>query len=442
MRSSQNVFADSVLPKLPSLADDASRTYRPNPIHYGVFAAIVAAVVMGLFALVPGAAERFALGNLKPDEVRALNFRGVYASPTAEGTRFAGNEMQRSYTTGEFILDFTANARNREQHGYAKSAGDWLLKTQFTGEDAIIVSPILALSLVFTFLGMLVAVLITFVLSPRIGLLAVLTERIIAETRTKLLFQTNFSPDVLEFLMMSDSDVNVLAAQDREQVTGYMETLWQACATEQERETLMLAGARFDAALVELGQHANMRNLMRGRVKEAFSPAVAASLDNLIHAHAWQHRRLRLASGLRLFMTEYFTPRYGNSVQGLAYAGAAIMIVSIGLRGLRFIPASRPSLILATISLEFSLLVMLGITLYFQSEEGSSVEALKRIENNTQNVALVLSSVSTEAVQRMIEDSLREYAQSPEVQERMANTLSSTIVEALRSQPHKLSTVR
>jgi hypothetical protein len=442
MRFPKNVYSNSpsssfpgfAIPKLPATADETARLFRPNALHYTLFLAIVVAVVMGLFAIVPGAAERFALGNLKPDDVQAVNFGGVYASPTAEGKRFAGNDMRRAYTTAEFILDFTPKERNREFHGYAKAADDWYLKTAFTGEDAIIVSPVLALSFGFTFLGVLIAVLATFVMSPRLGLMAAITERIIAETRTKLLFQTNFSPELLEFLVMSDSDVNVMAAQERTRVTAYLDTLWQACATEQERETLTLAGARFDAASVELGQFARVRAVLIGRIKDAFSPAVASSLYNLIHAYGWQRNRIRFTSGLRLFMTEYFTPRFGNSVQGLAYAGAAVMIVSIGLRGLRFIPASRPSLILATITLEFALLVLLGITLYFQSEEGSSVESLKRIENNTQNVALVLSSVSTEAVQRMIEDSMREYAHSPEVQERMANTLTSTIVDALKSQ--------
>jgi hypothetical protein len=132
-------------------------------------------------------------------------------------------------------------------------------------------------------------------------------------------------------------------------------------------------------------------------------------------------------------MGEYFAPNCSNNVQGLAYAGAGLMIVVIGLRGLRFIPASRPSLIVASISLECALLFALGLTLYFQREEGSSAESLKRIENNTQNVALVMSSVGNEAMQRAIMDAIREHAQSPDVEKRVADALTQKFIDSLRS---------
>ncbi len=73
------------------------------------------------------------------------------------------------------------------------------------------------------------------------------------------------------------------------------------------------------------------------------------------------------------FMRRYFTHRYSNDVSGLAYIGAAILIGVIGLRGLKIIPPTQPTPVLAAISLEFCLLMLLGITLYFTPEDNEDL---------------------------------------------------------------------
>lgn len=73
------------------------------------------------------------------------------------------------------------------------------------------------------------------------------------------------------------------------------------------------------------------------------------------------------------FMRRYFAHRYSNDVSGLAYMGAAMLIAVIGLRGLKIIPPTQPTPVLSAISLEFCLLMLLGITLYFTPEENEDL---------------------------------------------------------------------
>lgn len=412
-----------------------------NIFHFAVFGLITALVFSGLyFGIVPRFSQQIALTTLAPSDISVVNFNDVYASPTSEGTKFAGKEITRAYTSGEFILDFTPTTRNSEQHGYAKAENEWLIKSPFMGDEAVIITPSLALTVPLLAISLLAAVVLTFLLSSRIGLMAALVERTFHETRTKLLFQTGFSGELLDFLLLSDTEVAVLSQRAPERVGKYLQTLWDATRTDNERNQALSSYADeslFDAAMIARGHHAFVRNTLISRMREAFSVSVEHSIRSLQRARAWQENHFRLLSGIRLYMSEHFAVNRSNNVQGFAYAGAGLMIVVIGLRGLRFIPASRPSLIVASISLECVLLFALGLTLFFQREEGSSAESLKRIENNTQNVALVMSSVGNEAMQRAIMDAIREHAQSPDVEKRVADALTQKFIDSLRSgSPH------
>ena len=57
--------------------------------------------------------------------------------------------------------------------------------------------------------------------------------------------------------------------------------------------------------------------------------------------------------GLMVYLRFYFTVKYSNTLLGLVYMGAAILIIIIGLRGLKFIPATDPSLVIFSLGLEF-----------------------------------------------------------------------------------------
>jgi len=81
------------------------------------------------------------------------------------------------------------------------------------------------------------------------------------------------------------------------------------------------------------------------------------------------------------WMVSRIVPSYENNVQAMAYIGAAILIVLIGLRVIKMISKQEPSWILFGLELEFSLLILLGFIVFFKPEErkqGDVIEELKK----------------------------------------------------------------
>jgi hypothetical protein len=90
------------------------------------------------------------------------------------------------------------------------------------------------------------------------------------------------------------------------------------------------------------------------------------------------------------FMVHTFIPRYANNVQGLVYMGAALLIIIVGLRGLGGIAAQipivpkflldpathkvSPNWVMASLFLEFSLLMVLAVVTFFTPEEAPGHE--------------------------------------------------------------------
>lgn len=77
---------------------------------------------------------------------------------------------------------------------------------------------------------------------------------------------------------------------------------------------------------------------------------------------------------IKFYMREYFTDRYSNAILGLVYMGAAVLIIVIGIRGLKFLPATDPSVVLSALGLEFMLLITYAaILMYGRTEESSGI---------------------------------------------------------------------
>jgi hypothetical protein len=74
---------------------------------------------------------------------------------------------------------------------------------------------------------------------------------------------------------------------------------------------------------------------------------------------------LRVHDAVKFYMREYFTDRYANAILGLVYIGAAILIIVIGIRGLKFLPATDPSVVLGALGLEFMLLITYAVVLMY-----------------------------------------------------------------------------
>ncbi len=93
---------------------------------------------------------------------------------------------------------------------------------------------------------------------------------------------------------------------------------------------------------------------------------------------------LNINSALRFYMYYHFTVKYQNTVLGLVYIGAAVLIIIVGLRGLKFIPPTQPSLVLFALGLEFTLLIAYATTLIYskyEEEEERKTGKEKRLVN-------------------------------------------------------------
>ncbi|MDC1067690.1 hypothetical protein OAQ99_00870 [Candidatus Kapabacteria bacterium] len=88
-------------------------------------------------------------------------------------------------------------------------------------------------------------------------------------------------------------------------------------------------------------------------------------------------------SAISFFLRFYVTKKYANVILGTVYFGAALLIIVIGLRGLKFIPSSEPSLVFFSLGLEFTLLVVYAVTLMFGKE--SEEDRYSNNHNTTQH---------------------------------------------------------
>ncbi|MDD3124899.1 MAG: hypothetical protein PHV24_03590 [Candidatus Kapabacteria bacterium] len=91
------------------------------------------------------------------------------------------------------------------------------------------------------------------------------------------------------------------------------------------------------------------------------------------------YRLFNFNKGLKLYLRFHITIKYSNFILGLVYIGASILILTIGLRGIKFIPPTQPSYILFSLCVEFSILLIFASTTMYQRqddenehEEGSS----------------------------------------------------------------------
>ena len=88
------------------------------------------------------------------------------------------------------------------------------------------------------------------------------------------------------------------------------------------------------------------------------------------------YKIIHFNDGLAMYMRFYFTVKYNNAVLGFVYIGAAVLIIIVGLRGLKFIPPTQPSIVLFALGLEFSLLVTYAFTLIYTKQEEESEQVV------------------------------------------------------------------
>lgn len=422
------------------------KLYKPKIQHYLIFLAllVVCTVVFQQF-FVGYIVENFVISQFKPEKQELVNFAGVKGTPTNEGQNFSGSEVKSTYINKEYIFDFTSHERDEKTHGYSKAGSEWLVKAPPLGESAIILEPYGFWMLSFDF-GFIVALLLTTIMPPQIGFMSQKFEREINNTKSKIRLQTGFNNEVVEVLTLRDADLEKLAQERPDYIRQIYKRVWVRTIPEEETAA-KAAVASFDDAFEPDEDAVTFRNqILYGRIKEYFSEFVVRELDNVKNARDWQKNRLRIFSGLRLYMAHHFTEKYSNNVTGFAYGGAALLIIAVGVRGLKFIPATRPSLILFAILMEFTMLALLAFTLYYTEEEERMDKMLKKMEDASKNqldslnklasdmhkMAVAFEGGTTEIMRKKVEDAVAEYLRSEDnVQSSVAKAIRDRIVVSL-----------
>lgn len=70
-----------------------------------------------------------------------------------------------------------------------------------------------------------------------------------------------------------------------------------------------------------------------------------------------------------LYMHNEFIQKYKNNITAIAFMGTAFLIMSIGLRGIKFMTSHQPDIIIVAILIEMTVLILLGLTTWYEKEE-------------------------------------------------------------------------
>lgn len=253
----------------------------------------------------------------------------LFAPPAAKA--LTGRD---SIQMGEFILDQTPRAKGigKNGEGYEKGAGEWIVKAEKLGEEPIHINPWMTFGIFCIFFGFIIAVIVTTMLPRQIGYISNKIEREIDNTVARIDEQTGdkISREEIERITASNSkdDLSPIAKQ--------------------------------------------------------FGPVIVSEIEDVRAANKWKKAKFLVTKGLRLYMVRHFAEKYANNVQGFAYGGAALLIVIIGIRGLKFIPPTQPSILLAAITLEFALLSLLAVTLFYTEEEQRMDKLMRNLEESSE----------------------------------------------------------
>jgi hypothetical protein len=218
-------------------------------------------------------------------------------------------------------------------------------------------NPLLSLTLQFTILSLGIATIITAVLPRNIGYIRQKIDREIANSISKI--------SMFRFGMQSDNEsrdiINDLLKADLQDLHGFIEE-WNI---------------RLDDLI-------------------ALQKAIKWKSFNFVK------RLIYFNDGIQMYMRFYFTVKYNNTVLGFVYMGAAVLIIIIGLRGLKFIPPTQPSLVLFALGLEFTLLVTYAITLMYTKQEETEQEAFTKGSSGGDTLLLSNDFGSSKDIEKLL----------------------------------------
>ncbi|MFH1051859.1 MAG: hypothetical protein V1779_13135 [bacterium] len=428
------------------------KKYKANAQHVILFTILVVSLfVLVFFQIIPRGVSGFVVPLFRPDGERLekigfVKFDGlVWASTPKENEKKykGGIEIKREYINREFIFDFSFKERKTDVDGYVKAKYEFYAKSERLGEFPIILEPWIGFWILALVISFVISAFITMTLPSGIGLLAVLFEKQIENTKVKIRLQTGFSDDIVELLIAPDYK---LAEEDRDKVVSIYRYIWDRTVTDDPSSNVH--SHRFEEEFDDNTDIVSFRNgPIYERIKEYYSDFVVKEIEDTKDGLYWRKNHVLFGKGLRLYMAHHFTEKYSNNVTGMAYGGAAFLIVAIGIRGLKLIPAAKPSFILLAVFLEFSMLALMAVTLFYTEEEERMDKMLKKMEdaNRSQLETLrgqqhdihqltnALVGQTAEIIKSRVEKAISEYMTSSEnVDKAIAAEISSKIMKGLR----------
>ncbi|MDA3843620.1 MAG: hypothetical protein PF588_04520 [Candidatus Kapabacteria bacterium] len=426
--------------------------YKVRFSHRMVMLVLVATFAIFFFRVgVPFGVQAFVVNLFQPygeklEKVGFVEFQdGVMASVRKENeSKFSKSDIVSAGSINkEFIFDFSWETRTIEEHGYAKGKWEWYAKAQALGEHAIVLEPWYGFTMFSILLSIFLAAFLTMMMPNSIGWMAVLFERQIENTKIKIRLQTGFPDGIVNMLIMPD---NNLADYDRVEAEKIFRFVWDRTVTEGVGSGIQ--GVRFDEVFDDSVELVSFRNhSVYARIKEFFSDFVVKEIEDVKDGLIWRKNHLLFGKGLRIYMAHHFTEKYSNNVTGMAYGGAAVLIVAIGIRGLKLIPASRPSLILFAILLEFSMLVLMAVTLFYTEEEERMDRMLKKMEDASRSqleimrgqqydihqLTNALVGQTADIIKKRVEQSITEYMTSGDaMQSAIADEIGKKIMRSIK----------
>lgn len=422
-----------------------------------LFLVLVVAFSYGVYSFVlPRAVQGAVLSLFAPhDEKLRENFKEVQPHTFAVVTdKFTGalpaEAKLKMYIKTDYIFDFSNAHRSEKEDGFTKGAAEWVVKANGEGglgESAIILEPPIGFSVLAIAIGFTLAIFVSFFLPSNLGYMASKVEREIWHTKAKIRLQTGFSDEIVDLLTMPDTQ---LAGLEAHQVRSSFKLVWARTATDDE-DVAQQHGKRilrFEEVFTPDIDIVLFRNeVLALRIKEFFSDFVMKEIDDTRGGIMWSNNRGKFLDGLRLYMSHHFTEKYSNNVTGMAYFGAAILIVIIGVRGLKFIPPTRPSLILASISLEGTMLALLAFGLIYTEEEERMDKMMKKMEDANKGQLDTMKDVSldmhaladalvgetSELIKRKVEEAISEALSSDDnIKKVVSDKVAEKIIIAMQ----------
>ncbi len=441
-------------------SNGAESTKKKIGAQHGLIMGVLVALFFSMIFLVaiPQGLSSFILPLFKPDgemmqKIGFVKFDGlVWASTTKEkAENLSGQgevEIKKDYINKEYVFDFSRGVRTEEESGYVKGTWEFYIKAPALGEHPIYLEPWIGFLLVSLAFSALFAGFVTMFFPSGIGYMAALFDRQIDNTQIKIRLQTGFSDDVVHILTLPDDK---LEDMDRREVERALRRVWER--TVSDAEVSARQAINFDELFDDDTDIVMFRNeAIYSRIKEFFSDFVVKEIEDTKNGLLWRRNHLKWGKGLRLYMSHHFTEKYANNVTGLAYGGAAVLIVAIGIRGLKLIPAARPSWILLAIGLEFTMLGLMAFTLFYTEEEErmdkmlkkmedanrSQLETLKGQQEDIHQLSTALVGQTSQIIKTRVENAISDYMTSGDhVQKMVAEEIAQKIIFGVRQAEKK-----